>query len=195
MTDTRSPAQCASATGLRDAALAYAGGGHRVFPVHPARKQPLRARPEEGDEPLPLADWQDPTKGGFHAGVCDEHLVRMWWAIQYRGAGIGYSIPPNVFVLDDDNGDGMERLRAIRPDLADELWECGAIVQSRRGRHYYFSVRGHLRAGRPDRLRRAPPAGHAHPQDLRCQGRGGGLLDPPPDRRQVVGTGEPRHHP
>ena len=123
---------------LRDAALTYAHGGHRVFPVHARDKHPLRPRPEPGDPDLPLADWQDRTKGGFHAGVCDEHLVRMWWGVQYRGAGIGYSIPPDVFVLDDDSGVSLQQLQSAAPDLAHEVESCASVVSTARGRHYYF---------------------------------------------------------
>ena len=45
-----------------------------------------------------------------------------------------------MFVLDADEEGAEERLRAVRPDLADELWECGAVVQSGRGKHYYFKA-------------------------------------------------------
>ena len=123
---------------LRDAALAYARGGHRVFPVHARDKHPLRPRPAPGDPELPLADWQDCDKGGFHAGVCDEDLVRIWWGVQYRGAGIGYSIPPDVFVLDDDSGESLEKLKVKAPELAEEVEACTSVVRTARGHHYYF---------------------------------------------------------
>ena len=177
---------CATDTAIMDAAISYARGGHRVFPVDARRKCPLRPPPAPGDPDLPLADWQDRTKGGFHAGVCDERLVHTWWSARYRGAGIGYSIPPDVFVLDDDGGDGPERVRSSL--LAGELRRCTSVVETARGRHFYFR----LPAGAPCPARGAAiglPRDHIRRIfDVKGGGAGYSILPPSPGKAWLEGS-------
>ena len=134
---------------LRDAAIAYATSGHRVFPTVPFGKMPLLPKPEKGDPELsPLADWQDREKGGFHAAVNEPGYVGALWAAVAKGANIGLGIPPGVVVLDlDDRGDdsAIELLTEQHGMLADLLASADTFrVRSPSGMHIYFKTTADL---------------------------------------------------
>lgn len=110
---TTPPEQACSATQrasmnwpLRSAAVGFAERGLRIFPLIPGTKRPIKSKPHPDDQPLPLADWQDPTKGGFHQGHRDPGLVRGEWMVYTRDGAepdIGYAHDPTVIVIDVDN--------------------------------------------------------------------------------------------
>ena len=95
-----------------------------------------------GDPALPLADWQDPTKGGFHAATCDPEYVTALWSHTAPGSNIALAVPPGVVVIDLDDREGESaagRLADEYPDLAALLPDCDTFrVKSPSGAHIYF---------------------------------------------------------
>ena len=96
-------------------------------------------KPQPGDEPGAfgdLADWQDPTKGGFHQAVCDEAGVQSMWRL-YPDSWIGYALAPGQIVIDLDDLDAL----AAYPDLEVSL-ACADtfVVNTARGFHTYFNI-------------------------------------------------------
>ena len=124
---------------ISSAAVAYASEPlrARVFPVH--KKRTLLPRPRPGDPRLPLAVWQDPSKGGIHQGVCWPAQVELWWK-QTPDADIGYSIPPGRLVIDIDDEQQIEQLSSeLRRELA-SLRAMSAVVKTKHGWHVYAAV-------------------------------------------------------
>ena len=126
---------------VKDAAQGYAEAGHRIFPVSSSGKQPCLPKPEPGDAPLPLANWQNPAKGGFHSAICDPGLIAIWWGVLYPHSGIAYAIPPRRIIFDIDTDQTLPTLQEHHPDLyASLLSEETFTVKSPRGMHIYFDL-------------------------------------------------------
>lgn len=164
------------------AALAYAGRGWRVFPLHWIRedgscscdhKNPARCSRDEpkgwGKHPL--------TEHGFKDASADPQQVERWWdRWPEANIGIATGAESGLVVLDVDPPEGFEQLSRIEQ-------HHGAIPPTltarsgRGGRHYYLAHPGGRVSNREDLLQERRFGSASAGIDVR--GDGGYILAPP----------------
>lgn len=101
-------------------AMSYAMKGWRVFPLGLRSKTPAIGQVHTSGDPLKGKCTGECGKlgHGFHDATTDLEQIIMWWAVEYRGAGIGW-VPDwdTTLVLDLDRHhkgqDGVERFRSL----------------------------------------------------------------------------------
>lgn len=103
-------------TDLRDAALALAAGGVRVFPVG--------------------ADKAPKTPNGFHDATTNAEAIRAW---TWDGM-IGAAVAPGTFVLDVDPRNGGDKTIALLKAQGHALPPTRIVRTGGGGYHYYFAV-------------------------------------------------------
>lgn len=116
--------------GLREAALAYAGTGLRVFPVHPDNP---RCDGSDCGCKAPI------TAHGCKEASCDTDRVARWWRM-YPEANIGIATgDPGPDVLDVDRH-GVDGMRAFRIAVTAGLTRgyCLLVMTPSQGYHLWF---------------------------------------------------------
>lgn len=101
---------------LRDAALALAEEGTRVFPC--------------------LKTKAPATPNGFHDATTDEETIRAW---KWDGL-IGAALAPGTIVIDVDPRNGGDRTMAVLREDGKALPPTYAVQTGGGGQHYYLSV-------------------------------------------------------
>jgi hypothetical protein len=107
----------ADVSDLRDAAIAYAEHGLRVFPLAPRTKEPLQ------------------ESRGFKDATTDVARVAAWWR-ETPNANIGIHPAPDLLILDADGARGIEAARS-RGLLDPQTLVC-LTGRSDGGMHLYF---------------------------------------------------------
>lgn len=102
---------------MLEAALAYHSAGLHPIPVEPRGKRPL-------------VKWQE-----YQDRQPTEDELRSWWN-QTPNANVGLAMGRGTFVVDVDGPEGHAALRANGIDLE---YTDAPIVETGKGRHYYFS--------------------------------------------------------
>jgi hypothetical protein len=103
-----------------DAALAYAAAGFPVFPLHERGKKPMTAH-------------------GYLDATCDRATIIQYWQL-CPTANIGLAVPSGLVVVDIDDRDALQRLKAEDRDLP-------ATTRSTTGRgvHLYYRTAAEIR--------------------------------------------------
>jgi hypothetical protein len=124
---------------LLDAALAYAGWGWPVFPLHPAGTVVNGER----------ADKRPATRNGFKDATADSDQILRWWT-QNPNYNIGLPTGIAFDVIDIDVPDGPVSLSQILASTIDPNTGLGGLLPDAHGvvstasggAHYYIEVRG-----------------------------------------------------
>ena len=140
---------------MLSAALRYAAGGHRVFPIRlrPRWERAKPPAPPDGwDKVPPLhgprkggwrnpdpARWQRADRGGFHQASCRADLVRGLWAAA-PGASVGYALPPDRVAVDIDGQGCLERLPADLRRLLEGAETLIIGTPGHQGWHVYWQL-------------------------------------------------------
>ena len=128
---------------LLDAALAYAGRGWAVFPLH-------NLTPSGGCT-CGHDDCESPckhprTEHGFHDATRDEKTIRLWWA-RWPKANIGVATEASGLVCVDvdvkDGKRGAENWLGIREELGHEIAETWTQRTPTGGLHALYRANGH----------------------------------------------------
>lgn len=128
---------------LLDAALAYAGRGWRVFPLHGMRNGLCTCGTPDCENP-----GKHPRTGhGLHDATVNEAALRRWWA-QWPDANIGLRAEDIGVVVDIDprNGgdDSYDRLCGKYGHLPDTV----EVLTGGGGGHLYFLTTAPIRSGK-----------------------------------------------
>jgi putative DNA primase/helicase len=121
-----------------DWALAYAGCGLHVFPLHSIRDGRCSCGKDCGKD----AGKHPRVKGGFKVATTDHALIGAWWT-KWPEANIGIATGAisGIIVIDIDGPKGLETLRRLEAEIG--ALPLGPTVKTHRGFHRYLkSVRG-----------------------------------------------------